>query len=246
MISESNFPIHSFHTPVKFLWTEFRGVKIENPSALISVSLEDTVRIPEARLWIGSETDRKLLSSSSWLLVDIEDQSRLVYANNDKFFNNFKRSVSKKIDSMPEENVLDISAIIDKPRLLIPREMAVQIGMSRLTDLGKVTQINPRSTYEITKYFDQPPSSSFFGCILYQNGQAYEIRHFLNSPRPQSTAEHLVIGDTEQQLDSNRIFGFIRSPFKDFFVRFIFILILLVFRLIFNLVCQKLGIFRNR
>lgn len=232
MISETNLPTESFNEPVKFRWPELRGARIENPSAILPISLEKAVCLPEARLWVGSEIDRKLLSSSNWLLVDIEDKSRLVYADTSKFLN-FDRFV-KKIDPMLDENVLDISVVTENPRILVPREMAIQIGMSRLTDLGKVTQKNYLSTYTIFKHSQLTPSNNE-SCTLYQNNLAYQVQHDILSSSPQPNIANFHFA--EPQL--TRVRDVVKLPFTTVLAHKKLLLFLLVGRIIFGIICRR-------
>lgn len=227
--------------PINFHWPECEGVRIENPSAIIPISVDNDETFPKARLWLGTENDHKLLLSSNWLLVDIEDKSRLVYSGG-KFFNNFDHRFEEKIDFTPRENVLDISILTEKPCILIPREMAIQIGVSRLTDLGKVTQTNYVSTYTIRKLVQHVTHTD--SCILHQNGQSYEIQHFLNSlasPSPNQrqmlpVRHYLAI---EAQLTLRRIANAIKLPFVVLYTRKKLLFALFVGRIIFAHICQK-------
>ncbi|XKL66761.1 hypothetical protein PGB90_010181 [Kerria lacca] len=130
----------------------YNAVKINNPTAIIPINLENP-KNDDIQFWNGDEKQNELLSSFGYFLVEIEDRSKLQRQENFKYIINDNTCgiCAEFLNSTEIEEKLEFSSIAENPKILIPHEIGIHIGYSRLTDLGIVTQRNRVHTFIVRK-----------------------------------------------------------------------------------------------
>lgn len=109
------------------------GVRIEQPSFVLPICQENT-NSAGCRFWTGNDRDKKLLASHLFVLVEVQHPSRLVF------------------DGSSQENTSENEHVLEENlKILVPMDVAVKVGCTKLAQVGPVMERTPMHTFVLRK-----------------------------------------------------------------------------------------------
>lgn len=179
------------------------GIRVGNPQIYIPI-LKNNTELTGCQLWTGDQNDKDLLASEEYVLLDVQDQSRLVFNNYSNLTFNF------------EENL----------QILVPMDLAKNIGFTRLCDVGPVIEHKGRNIFILKKISSSEECGSD-ETILYYKDDTFSIKHTIQDDPPEDIKVEDILN---KKFGWSTLLEVLKWPIEEFCIQNRLIIIMLICR----------------